>query len=115
MTTNIYSDNYSAADIIADVIWTDTGTVRGTVTEAAQALKEAGRLIPDLPEPTIWHSGKEPRWIVLLGDTEIEPAGYEQRVLVHDIDNSWDIGADDARDLAYALLAATNYAERNQA
>ena len=46
MTPKIYPDNYTAADIIADVIWTDEGTLRGTVTEAAQALKDAGRLTP---------------------------------------------------------------------
>lgn len=51
MTSNIYPDHYAAADIIADVIWTDEGTLRGTVTEAAQALKDSGRLMPDLPEP----------------------------------------------------------------
>lgn len=111
MTTNIYPDHYTAADIIADVIWTDKGTLRGTVTEAAQALKDSGRIIPDLPEPTIWRSGEDPLWFAC--DTDIEPAGYEGRVLVHDVDISWDIGADDARDLAYALLAAANYTERN--
>lgn len=46
MTPKIYPDHYTAADIIADVIWTDEGTLRGTVTEAAQALKDAGRLTP---------------------------------------------------------------------
>lgn len=47
-TPNIYPDHYSAADIIADVIWTNEGTLRGTATEAAQALKDSGRLMPDL-------------------------------------------------------------------
>ena len=56
MTTNIYPDHYTAADIIADVIWTDEGTLRGTVTEAAQALKDAGRLTP---APQIIHTVEE--------------------------------------------------------
>lgn len=78
----------------------------------ARGLRDEGLIAPDLPEPTIWPSGEEPRWIAC--ETEIEPAGYEQRVLVHDVDISWDIGAADARDLAYALLAAANYAEENK-
>jgi hypothetical protein len=46
MTAKVYPDHYTAADIIADVIWTDEGALRGTVTEAAQALKDSGRLMP---------------------------------------------------------------------
>ena len=82
-------------------------------TDVAQALDADGLLMPDLPEPTMRSAHNEPRWIAC--DTEIETAGYEQRVLVHDVDISWDLSLDDARDLAYALLAAANYAERNQA
>lgn len=40
-----------AADIISDAIWTDNGTVRGTATEAAQALADAGLLTPELEGP----------------------------------------------------------------
>lgn len=110
MTTNIDR----AAEIIEDLIDEPHMYPDGGMPDAAaQALADDRLLMPDLPEPTIWRSGKEPRWIAC--DTEIEPAGYEQRVLVHDVDISWDIGADDARDLAYALLAAADYTERNQA
>ena len=99
-----------------------TGTGGGyaeLIDVAADVVSEVRRettpqlLMPDLPEPTIWRSGKEPRWIAC--DTEIEPAGYEQRVLVHNVDISWDLSLNDAKNLAYALLAAANYAERNQA
>ena len=56
MTTKIYPDRCTVADIIADVIWTDEGELRGTVTEAAQALKDSGRLTPT---PTIIRTVEE--------------------------------------------------------
>ena len=112
MSTKIYPDRYTVADIIADVIWTDEGELRGTVTEAAQALKDSGRLMPDLPEPTRWRQNEEPKWDAC--DTRVSPAGYEGRVIVDDFDGQWEASASDVRALALAMLAAADYVERNQ-
>ena len=118
MTTNIYPDHYTVADIIADVIWTDEGDLRGTVTEAAQALADDGRLMPDLPDPNDngywWLEHGRSYDHVRLGSI------YEDndRVIVsgnegpHHI--SMALTRDEARGLALALLAAADYAERNQ-
>lgn len=81
----------------------------------AAVLADATRplLMPDLPEPTRWKQNEEPKWDVC--DTTVSPAGYEGRVIVEDFDDQWEASAGDVRALAYAMLAAANYAERNQA
>ena len=81
--------------------------------ELAKALADAGLLMPDLPEPTRWKQNEEPKWDVC--HTTVSPAGYEGRVLVEDFDDQWEASAGDVRALAYAMLAAADYAEMNQA
>ena len=107
MTTKVYPDRYTVADIIADVIWTDEGELRGTVTEAAKALADAGLLMPDLPEPTYGVAQGHPVWTGNGGDkidlSEDGIIGVSSR----------DRNAEQARDLAYRLLAAADYAEKN--
>ena len=84
-----------------------------TPLKVAQALADDGQLMPDLPEPTRWKQNEEPKWDAC--DTTVAPAGYEGRVIVEDFDYQWEASAGDIRALAYAMLAAANYAERSQA
>ena len=79
--------------------------------DAAQSLADATPplLMPDLPEPDIWQQGREPIWQAC--GIEVQTAGYERRVLFTDEYGTWETSADDFRALAYALLAAANYAE----
>lgn len=80
--------------------------------KVAQALADEGLLMPDLPEPTRWKQNEEPEWDAC--DTTVSPAGHGGRIIVEDSDGRWKASAEDIRDLAYALLAAADYAERNQ-
>lgn len=82
--------------------------------ELAQALADATPplLMPDLPEPTRWKQNEEPEWDACY--TTVSPAGYEGRVIVKDSDDQWEASAGDVRALALAMLAAADYAERNQ-
>jgi hypothetical protein len=83
-----------------------------TNAERAQALADNGYLMPDLPEPTRWKQNEEPEWDAC--ETTVSPAGYEGRVIVEDAEDRWEASAEDIRALALALLAAADYAERNQ-
>lgn len=83
MTPNIYPDHYTVTDIIADVIFTDEGTLRGTVTEATHALADAGYLTPD---PQIIRSKTElvtldPDAVLIDSDGEVMDAGRMQKNL----------------------------------
>lgn len=80
--------------------------------DVAQALADAGLLMPDLPEPTRWKQNEEPEWDACY--TTVTPAGYEGRIIVEDSDEKWEASAGNVRDLALAMLAAADYAERNQ-
>lgn len=104
-----------AAEIIEDL--TDEPHLYpdgGLPDAAAQALADETPplLMPDLPEPDGYNAGL-PWWGAC--DTEVRPAGYEQRVICTDENGPWEATAQDAREFAYALLAAADYAERNQA
>lgn len=108
MTTNI--------DRAAEVLWLSephlsTSECDDQAREQAQALADAGLLMPDLPEPTIWEQNEEPIWEA-LGEN-IQTAGYEGRVIVEDGDDWWEALAVDIRKYALAMLAAADYAERN--
>ena len=114
---NIYPDHYTAADIIADVICTDEGTLRGTVKEAAQALKDSGRLMPELPEP-VWrpHAEHEFRYLAwpvpVVGQVERSP---RPGALIAITDGDEDIitfTEQQAREVAAALLSAAAWAEK---
>lgn len=83
----------------------------GDLAGAVEALDADGHLMPDLPEPT-GYAGSEPYWGAC--DSEIRPLGYEKRVMCIDENGPWEATAQDVRELAYAFLAAADYAERNQ-
>lgn len=94
-------------DDVADLLGKpNCGCVPGET--AACALDAAGHLAPDLPEPTGYNAGL-PWWGAC--DTEVRPAGYEQRVICIDENGPWEATAQDVREFAYALLAAADYAE----
>ena len=107
MTPNIYPDHYTAADIIADVIWTDEGTPRGTVTEAAQALADAGLLAPDLPEPT---DRSIPEWE--MPNNEHHAVSVSRYGTVRIWGDTSGYTPAEAREVAAALLAAAAWAEQ---
>lgn len=88
-----------------------------TATDAAQALADAGLLMPDLPAPEeveegkpCWYSGtcgisvgqltKDSRRDVLIWDSEPGGVAY--------------IGVEGVRELAYSLLAAAKLAEEQE-
>lgn len=83
----------------------------GLEKDLAYALDDDGLLMPDLPGPDGYNAGL-PWWGAC--DTEVRPAGYEQRVICTDENGPWEATAQDAREFAYALLAAADYAERIQ-
>lgn len=85
--------------------------VLGRYRFCATFLRDEGLIAPDLPEPTRWKQNEEPEWDAF--DTTVSPAGYEGRVIVEDYDEKWETSAGDVRALAYALLAAADYAEDN--
>ena len=74
----------------------------------AQALAAEGLLMPDLPEPDGWDAGLP---LFRACDTEVRPAGYEQRIICTDENGPWETSAADAKAFALALLAAADYAE----
>lgn len=84
---------------------------RKSPDQIIDVLFDDGLLMPDPLEPTRWKQNEEPEWDAC--DTTVSPAGYEGRVIVEDGDQ-WEASAGDIRALALALLAAANYAERNQ-
>lgn len=77
---------------------------------AARNLDADGLLMPDLPEPDGYNAGL-PWWGAC--DTEVRPAGYEQRVICTDENGPWEATAQDVREFAYALLAAADWAEEH--
>lgn len=107
MTANIDR----AADVVYRTLSGKYGDF-GHHEDVAQALAHDGYLMPDLPEPTRWKQNEEPEWEAC--DTTVSPAGHTGRVIVEDSDGRWRASAEEIRDLAYALLAAANYSERNQ-
>lgn len=97
-------------DRAADIVRENSFSRRSE--DVAQALADAGLLMPDLPEPTRWKQNEEPEWDACY--TTVSPAGYEGRVIVEDSDEKWEASAGDIRALALAMLAAAAYAEGNQ-
>lgn len=77
----------------------------------AQALADAGLLMPDLPKPKRWGKNGEPEWDACA--ITVSPSGYEGRVIVEDVEGRWEASSADIRALGLALLAAADYAERN--
>lgn len=107
MTTN--------TDRAAQVILQSTAC---TATEVSQTLAAEGLLMPDLPEPQLVPTGREDRvYLSWRGD----PVDVEQGARITELfapGESFPIlglDADEARCLGLRLLAAADYAERNQA
>lgn len=105
MTTNI--------DRAADIVRENSFSRRSE--DVAQALADATPplLMPDLPEPEIENYSNQPTWFdseveVRNGAVEFYHGGYANE------ENDYICSPAVARDLAYALLAAANYAEKNK-
>lgn len=116
MTTNV--------DRAAEVLWllephqSTSERDYQQARELAQALADATPplIMPDLPEPTNWtqeHYSNRPTWFdldvtVKKGAVEFHHGGYANE------ENDEIYSPASARDLAYALLAAANHAEKNK-
>lgn len=85
---------------------------RKSPDQIIDVLFDDGLLMPDPLEPTRWKQNEEPEWDAC--ETTVSPVGYEGRVLVEEDYDRWEASAANIRALAHALLAAANYAERNQ-
>ena len=84
----------------------------GLDEDAALALKENGLLAPDLPEandPGIFVPGGK-GW--RIGDISVWTAP-DSSVMIQNVEPG-DLSPAEARELAHALLAASDYAEREQ-
>lgn len=115
-----------ATDLMAETLWDDNGNPRGTVTEAAQALADAGLLAPDLREPYAKGMTSGPRSIGDIDHPEAPfalfevwdhpdgAAAYGDRVeITHTIvPDQRGYTPRQARDLAAALLSAAACAEQ---
>ena len=77
------------------------------------ALEAAGLLMPDLPEPTKLNRRNEPIWET-EGHTRVRTPGGFPVALNGPFGEGWDMFPVEARDIAYALLAACEYAEKEQ-
>lgn len=80
MTTqpNLNAIQDAAADLIAETMFTDNGVERGTVTEAAQALQDAGLLTarmddPDVATLHIYVADAGDRWSTVTGFHNTSP------------------------------------------
>lgn len=88
-------------------------------TDAAQALEEAGLLMPDLPQPDeLGISGKYDmaEWLPLgtgLENPIVWTAFGAGRVMIQRIEPG-QLTPGEAREVAHALLAAANYAEQEK-
>lgn len=82
---------------------------------AARAINDDGHLLPDLPDPTFrdedgWNVWSRP--VLRMPDSEVW--AEVGRVDMEPIPDDEDLSPDEARNLAHALLAAADYAERSQ-
>lgn len=95
-----------------NAIWGVCASCKADTDDAARALADAGLLAPELPEPND-HSVFAPAGRGWLLNDENGPVVWTApggTVMVQRVEPG-DLTPDDARDLAYALLAAANYAE----
>ena len=77
--------------------------------DAAQALATEGLLLPDLPE-----KGQDGRWKVSCKHLPIShTSATGNQVTLRTSYGWWHADWDEARSLAFALLAAADYAEEN--
>ena len=78
-----------------------------------QALDDAGLLMPDLPEPEVRHLEEVNTDVLAWKSDHIEVGVYKNRIAMDDpIDSG--MTPDESRRLALALLAACEYAEKEQ-
>lgn len=109
MTTNIDR----AAAIIAPWIEKEWGHPEDNAESAADALADAGLLMPDIPEPDDVDPEREATWVP-------HPLVYAVYAYKHGLYGTWNVAMDsapsdlspeDTRRLAYALLAAADHAK----
>ena len=82
----------------------------GQVSSIVRGLDEAGLLAPDLPRPT-----RDRLWQTSALELGIRTVHYaEDQVVVHTSGGRLHTHYKQARDLAMALLAAADYAEKEQ-
>lgn len=79
-------------------------------TDVTQALADAGLLIPDLPGPT---DRSVPEWESPSNEHHAVSVNQDGTVRIWGATSGYT--PKESRDLALALLAAADYAERNQA
>lgn len=107
-------NNYSEAlKLISKVIDDNLPSIEeadGVDEAIAEALLEAGLIAPDLPEPTSFNHRGEPYWET-DGNARVRTPGFLPVALIGPFLEGWDMHPPEARDIAYALLAAANYAE----
>lgn len=78
-----------------------------------QAIHAAGLLSPDLPRPEVRHLEEVDVNILAWKSDHIEVGVYKNRISIDDPPGSSMTPAE-ARELAHALLAAADYAEKEQ-
>lgn len=84
-----------------------------TATAAARALEAAGLLMPDLPEPEVRHLEEVNTDVLAWKSDHIEVGVYKNRISIGDPPGS-SMSPAEARELAHALLAAAEYAEKKK-
>ena len=83
------------------------------VSGLVQAFHDEGLLAPDLPEPARFNHRNEPCWET-EGNTNVRTPGMLPISLKGPFGEGWDMHPPEARDIALALLAACEYAEKEQ-
>src|SRR5699024_7554211 len=77
------------------------------------ALEAAGLLAPDLPEPEVRHLEEVNTNFLAWKSGHVEVGVYKNRIVIDDPPRNSMTPAE-ARELAYALLAAANHTEKEQ-
>ena len=77
------------------------------------ALEAAGLLMPGLPEPERFNHRNEPCWET-EGNTNVRTPGMLPISLNGPFGEGWGMHPPEARDIALAILAACEYAEKEQ-
>ena len=103
---NEWVDLMGGLDNISYIYGNDIGLL-------VQAIHAAGLLAPDLPEPTSFNHRDEPCWET-EGNTRVRTPGMLPIGLNGPFREGWDMHSPEARDIALALLAACEYAEKEQ-
>ncbi|WP_293954945.1 hypothetical protein [uncultured Corynebacterium sp.] len=120
MTTNAQKAQLIVGGVI-DRLTTDKSGVP-VATRITQALADAGLLMPDMQEPayegsTTWYVPGEHEWATdtykgkVMLEVDIEEA---DNFGTSTVTKTWFMQRDEARTLAMAILAASNYAEQEQ-